>query len=301
MFVPLVAVLCGLVWGMVHGYIWLQLSIPWMAKTAQYLQGIRKRPNRRTTDPQPTTFRPWQLFLGALLGTAVTAGILAFFVSDLSFLALYIVGLFAGFSPAFIKTYWRPLALVGVLLVVGVTGFQLYDEYGRVESVGAGNGDSESSNQGSRKKGESSGEKQPPPPPSPPPPSPPPLSPEPLSSEPKEIILRGIPFEFNAQQIQPEFLAVLNETVRILQEKPDVTVLIEGHTDAVGSGRANLTLSKKRAEVVRNYLMGQGIAAERLHVVGRGESDPRAPNTKTDGSDDPDGRAINRRVELSVE
>jgi outer membrane protein OmpA-like peptidoglycan-associated protein len=232
-----------------------------------------------------------QLFLGALLGTVVTAEILALFVSDLSSLALYILGLFVGFSPAFIKTYWRLLALVGVLLVVGVTGFQLYDEYGRGESVGSGDGDSGSSNQGSGTKGENSGEEPPPPPSSPPP----------LSSEPKEIILQGIPFEFNAQQILPEFLAVLNETVRILQEKPDVSVLIEGHTDAVGSGRANLSLSKKRAEAVRNYLMGQGIAAERLHVVGRGESDPLAPNTKTDGSDDPDGRAINRRVELSVE
>ena len=290
MLVPLAAVLCGLVWGMVHGHIWLQLNIPWMAKTAQYLQGIRKRPNRRTTAPQTTTFSPWQQFLGALLGTAVTGGILALFVSDSSFLVLYIVGLFAGFSPAFIKTYWRPLALVGVLLVVGVTGFQLYDKYGRDEPVGSGDGDSGSSNQGSGTKGESNGG------------DPPPPSSEPLpSSEPEEIILRGVPFEFNAQQIQPEFLAVLNETVRILQEKPDVSVLIEGHTDAVGSGRANLSLSKKRAEVVRNYLMEQGIAAQRLHVVGRGESDPLAPNTRADGSDDPDGRAVNRRVELSAE
>ncbi len=300
MLVPLAAVLCGLVWGMVHGHIWLQLNIPWMTKTAQYLQGIRNRPNRRTTAPQPTSLSPWQQFLGSLLGTAATGWILALFASDSSFLALYIIGLFAGFSPAFIKTYWRPLALVGVLLVVGVTGFQLYDEYGRGESVGSGDGDSGSSNQGSGTNGESSGEE--PPPPSPPPSLPPPPPSLPLPSpESEEIILRGVPFEFNAQQIQPEFLAVLNETVRILQEKPDVSVLIEGHTDAVGSGPANLTLSKKRAEVVRNYLVGQGVAAERLRVVGRGENDPLAPNTKTDGSDDPDGRAINRRVELLVE
>lgn len=288
MLVPLAAVLCGLVWGMVHGHIWLQLNIPWMTKTAQYLQGIRKRPNRRTTAPQPTSFSPWQQFLGSLLGTAATGGILAIFASDLSFLALYIIGLFAGFSPAFIKTYWRQLALVGVLLVVGVIGFQLYEEYGRGEPVGSGDGDSGASNQSSGTKGERSGQE------------PPPSSPS-RPSELEEIILRGVPFEFNAQQIQPEFLVVLNETVRILQEKPDVSVLIEGHTDAVGSGPANLSLSKKRAEVVRNYLVGQGIAAERLHVAGRGESDPLAPNTRTDGSDDPEGRAINRRVELSVE
>ena len=297
MLVPLAAVLCGLVWGMVHGHIWLRLNIPWMTKTAQYLQGIRKRPNRRTTVPQPTSFSPWQQFLGSLLGTAATGGILAIFASDLSFLALYSIGLFAGFSPAFIKTYWRQLALVGVLLVVGVTGFQLYDEYGRGEPVGSGDGDSGASNQSSGTKGERSGEGSLPPPSLPPPP--PPLPP--LSSEPGEIILRGVPFEFNARQIQPEFLVVLNETVRILQEKPDVSVLIEGHTDAVGSGPANLTLSKKRAEAVRNYLVGQGVAAERLHVAGRGESDPLAPNTRADGSDDPQGRAINRRVELSVE
>ena len=118
---------------------------------------------------------------------------------------------------------------------------------------------------------------------------------------PKEMVLQGIPFAFNDRTIRPEFLSALNETVRILNDNPTLSVLIEGYADAVGSESFNLRLARARAEAVRDYLVESGVAADRLRVVGRGEIEPLAPNARDDGSDNPEGRAMNRRVELSVE
>lgn len=72
-------------------------------------------------------------------------------------------------------------------------------------------------------------------------------------------------------------------------------VVIEGHTDSVGSAESNQRLSKERAEAVRSYLIGQGVSAEQLTAVGKGELEPIADN------DTAEGRAINRRVELVIE
>ena len=137
-----------------------------------------------------------------------------------------------------------------------------------------------------------------------PPSLPPPTFVEKGEDAPEEIAhisLPSIPFSFNDQTIQSEHLTELNEAVRILNDNPNISVLIEGYSDAVGSESFNLELSRDRAEIVREYLVEHGIAAERLRVVGRGEIDPLAPNAKDDGSDNPEGRAMNRRVELSVE
>jgi OOP family OmpA-OmpF porin len=76
------------------------------------------------------------------------------------------------------------------------------------------------------------------------------------------------------------------------------TVTIEGHTDAIGSDADNQALSERRAAAVRGALekaLGPGY---QYTSVGFGETRPVAPNTKPDGSDDPDGRALNRRVEI---
>jgi outer membrane protein OmpA-like peptidoglycan-associated protein len=79
------------------------------------------------------------------------------------------------------------------------------------------------------------------------------------------------------------------------------TITVEGHTDGVGSDAANQALSTQRAAAVRDALradLGDGFA---YRATGFGETRPVAPNTKPDGSDNPDGRAQNRRVELRVE
>ncbi len=276
---------------MIHGQVWLQLNVRWMARAARSLQGVRKRPNRRLEAARPTSFRAAQKFLAILFGTVVTAGLLAVLTANWSFLVPYSIGLFAGFSPAFILAYWRVSVLVGVVMLVGATGMLLYDakddsgEHVRVaETADAQEAPEQDANPQPVR-----------------PPSPPPPSVEKDEAVPKNIVLQGIPFAFNDRTIRPEFLPELNETVRILNDNPTLSVLIEGYADAVGSEPSNLRLSRDRAAAVRDYLVESGVAADRLRVVGRGEIEPLAPNARDDGSDNPEGRAINRRVELSVE
>jgi len=69
---------------------------------------------------------------------------------------------------------------------------------------------------------------------------------------------------------------------------------VEGHTDAVGSLEANQRLSEQRADTVRNYLVDQGVTGTRISSIGYGETRPKATN------DTPEGRQLNRRVEIHV-
>ena len=76
------------------------------------------------------------------------------------------------------------------------------------------------------------------------------------------------------------------------------TVTIEGHTDAIGSDADNQALSERRASAVRAALEAELGSGYTYTAVGFGETEPVAPNTRPDGTDDPDGRALNRRVEI---
>jgi outer membrane protein OmpA-like peptidoglycan-associated protein len=80
----------------------------------------------------------------------------------------------------------------------------------------------------------------------------------------------------------------------------DRTVALEGHADAIGTEAYNLTLSRRRAETVARELVGQGVRRERVTVEAYGESRPLAPNRNRDGTDNPTGRARNRRVEAII-
>jgi outer membrane protein OmpA-like peptidoglycan-associated protein len=74
--------------------------------------------------------------------------------------------------------------------------------------------------------------------------------------------------------------------------------MINSHTDDQGSHKYNHHLSQKRAESVVKYLVSKGISLERLHPKGYGETKPLMPNQNPDGSDNPFGRALNRRTEF---
>jgi outer membrane protein OmpA-like peptidoglycan-associated protein len=78
------------------------------------------------------------------------------------------------------------------------------------------------------------------------------------------------------------------------------TVALEGHADAIGTEEYNLLLSSRRAETVARELIGQGVRRERITVQAYGESRPVAPNRNRDGTDNPSGRAKNRRVEAVI-
>jgi outer membrane protein OmpA-like peptidoglycan-associated protein len=86
----------------------------------------------------------------------------------------------------------------------------------------------------------------------------------------------------------------LNKLAAFLNRYPDRTVLIEGHTDSVGSAASNVSLSHRRADSVKGYLVGQGVASARLTTSGAGESTPVSDNESVTG------RQQNRRVEVII-
>jgi OOP family OmpA-OmpF porin len=129
-------------------------------------------------------------------------------------------------------------------------------------------------------------EKEAPPPPPPPPPPPAPKKAEPI------VTLHGAQFDFNKATLKPAGKEMIDQAVKVMKQKPDLKVSVEGHTDSIGSDAYNLKLSQRRAMAVRDYLVSQGIEATRITVVGFGESKPIADN-KTE-----EGRAENRRVEI---
>jgi outer membrane protein OmpA-like peptidoglycan-associated protein len=101
-------------------------------------------------------------------------------------------------------------------------------------------------------------------------------------------------FEFNKAELRPEDREVLSRVAGILMTATDTTISVNGHTDDVGTDVYNQTLSEKRAEAVRDYLIKAGLPAEILSVTGHGKSRPLVP-----GSSDA-ARAKNRRVELGI-
>jgi outer membrane protein OmpA-like peptidoglycan-associated protein len=85
-----------------------------------------------------------------------------------------------------------------------------------------------------------------------------------------------------------------------IQKYPRAKVLIEGHTDSKGKQPYNLKLSERRAASVKTWLGTKGIAQANVKTRGWGATKAVAPNSKPDGSDDPEGRQKNRRVEITI-
>jgi len=112
--------------------------------------------------------------------------------------------------------------------------------------------------------------------------------------------LVGVFFDFNGANLRPESYEILDRVVALLLQQSDVVAEIGGHTDARGDSQQNLQLSRDRAKAVYDYLVKRGIAAYRLTYKGYGSSQPVAPNRLADGSDNADGRARNRRVDMRV-
>lgn len=131
------------------------------------------------------------------------------------------------------------------------------------------------------------------PPAPPPPPAPVAQAPPPPPAVKQKIVLRGVNFDFDKSDIRPDAVPILDQAAATLKEYGDVSVSVNGYTDAIGTDAYNERLSLRRAEAVRAYLERHGVAASRLTVKGFGESNPVASN------DTPEGRAQNRRVELS--
>jgi chitodextrinase len=110
----------------------------------------------------------------------------------------------------------------------------------------------------------------------------------------QEMIRGDLLFDFDKATLKPGAERLLAAGLQRMQNDPTLRADIVGHTDNVGTEAYNMGLSKRRAEAVRNYLIAKGIAANRLSVSWKGESQPIAPNTTEEG------RAQNRRVEVTL-
>ena len=95
-------------------------------------------------------------------------------------------------------------------------------------------------------------------------------------------------------RVLPDSFRLLDEVAQVLNDLPAMRISVEGHTDNVGGEAANLRLSQRRAEAVRDYLVAKGISPARLEAVGYGPTKPIASN-KT-----PKGKAKNRRTEFRI-
>jgi OOP family OmpA-OmpF porin len=111
---------------------------------------------------------------------------------------------------------------------------------------------------------------------------------------PEALILRTVHFDFDKYNIKPIAAEILDGNAQVLQNNPDVNVMIEGHTDAIGSVEYNQGLSERRARSVYDYFVTKGVAPERMTTQGSSELKPIATNRTSQG------RAINRRAEIHV-
>jgi outer membrane protein OmpA-like peptidoglycan-associated protein len=109
------------------------------------------------------------------------------------------------------------------------------------------------------------------------------------------VELSDLLFDFDRAEIRRSGEPVLEALVTYLQEDPRRRVRINGHADAIGDVEYNRQLSERRAEVVRRFLVAQGVAPGRLTVRAFGESLPAASNETARG------RQLNRRVELTID
>lgn len=104
----------------------------------------------------------------------------------------------------------------------------------------------------------------------------------------------GVYFETNKSDISANSKLALEKLQKIFTEYPETDILVEGHTDNVGTATYNMSLSQRRADAVINALKAAGVSAARLTVKWYGESQPIVPNT-TDQN-----KALNRRVQFVI-
>ncbi|BBO87119.1 OmpA family protein [Desulfosarcina ovata] len=109
------------------------------------------------------------------------------------------------------------------------------------------------------------------------------------------ITLKGdVSFDTGSDIVRPALYNELDRIAQIMIKYPQTTIVVEGHTDSVGSEAFNQQLSERRAGNVKNLLVQRGVQAYRINSIGYGESRPVANNAT------PEGRQMNRRVEIRI-
>lgn len=110
----------------------------------------------------------------------------------------------------------------------------------------------------------------------------------------QSLTLNNLFFDSGKSVLKKESFSELNRLVKIMNSNPNLKIEIAGHTDSDGDTQKNLVLSQNRAKAVRDYLISKGVSSSSLTSVGYGESKPKAKN------DTPEGKKMNRRVELKI-
>lgn len=113
------------------------------------------------------------------------------------------------------------------------------------------------------------------------------------------VMLSDVLFGFGDASLQPDALEVLRGVAEKLAGVTSIE--ITGHTDSIGDEAFNLALGQQRADAVRDWLIANtALTADVVVARGVGEADPIAPNLTEGGADNPEGRALNRRVEFTL-
>lgn len=115
-----------------------------------------------------------------------------------------------------------------------------------------------------------------------------------------QIVFRNILFDFNKSDLRQLSIDELNKIADYMDSHPDFYLQLDGHADWIGTDQYNLALSEKRAKQAFDYLMNKGLSKDRMEYFFFGESLPVAPNANPDGSDNPQGRQLNRRCEFEL-
>ena len=106
--------------------------------------------------------------------------------------------------------------------------------------------------------------------------------------------INDILYDTKSYALKDKSKFILNGFARFLKSNPTVKVMIQGHTDSEGDDKKNLVLSDNRAKGVKEYLISQGIKANRLSSKGFGETKPKVPNTSDEN------KAKNRRTDFVI-
>lgn len=107
-------------------------------------------------------------------------------------------------------------------------------------------------------------------------------------------------FDFDKYFLREKSKNILNRLSSFLDEHPEIEVTFSGHTDWIGTDAYNMTLSENRSKSAEKYTLDKGIDKSRITLEWHGESKPVVPNANPDGSDNPENRQLNRRVEIKL-
>lgn len=113
-------------------------------------------------------------------------------------------------------------------------------------------------------------------------------------------VIKSVYFDFSSSSLNAESKAEIEKLYMLLKANPGLDIELVGHTDSKGNPEYNKILSERRAKAVVNYLSSKGVSTSKIKSLGAGEDQNVAINENPDGTDNPEGRRLNRRVDINI-